>query len=94
MQRREDRPESGCNEKSLLAARRAEVNPLAGLNPVHSDLPILCRLAGIPYHELIAMIMTSARERIDNAHTSALLHRRHAAEDIIQPCRVSEGTAR
>ena len=71
-----------------------EVNPLAGLNPVHSDLPILCRLAGVAYHELIDMIVTSARARIDNAHTSALLHQRHAVEDIIQACRVSEGTAR
>jgi D-alanine-D-alanine ligase len=71
-----------------------EVNPLAGLNPAHSDLPILCRLAGIPYHELIAMIVTSARARIGNAHTSALLHRRQGVEDIIQACRVSEGTAR
>ena len=41
-----------------------EINPLAGLHPVHSDLPIICNLAGIPYHELISMIMRSARKRI------------------------------
>jgi D-alanine-D-alanine ligase len=41
-----------------------EVNPLAGLNPVHSDLPILCRLHGISYHELIAEIMKQARQRL------------------------------
>ncbi len=40
-----------------------EVNPLAGLNPEISDLPILCRLAGIPYLELINRIMESAMER-------------------------------
>ncbi|PKL13760.1 MAG: D-alanine--D-alanine ligase [Spirochaetae bacterium HGW-Spirochaetae-8] len=41
-----------------------EVNPLAGLNPVDSDLPILSRLAGIGYAELIGRIMVSAMERI------------------------------
>ena len=41
-----------------------EINPLAGLHPVHSDLPIICNLAGIPYHELISMIIRSARRRI------------------------------
>ncbi len=41
-----------------------EVNPLAGLRPGHSDLPILCELAGMPYRELIAGIMHSALERI------------------------------
>lgn len=41
-----------------------EVNPLAGIRPDHSDLPILCDLAGIPYRELIAGIMDSARRRL------------------------------
>jgi D-alanine-D-alanine ligase len=41
-----------------------EINPLAGLHPVHSDLPIICNLSGIPYNELIAMIMRSARKRL------------------------------
>lgn len=40
-----------------------EVNPLAGLNPVYSDLPILARLNGISYQQLIAMIMNSALKR-------------------------------
>ncbi len=40
-----------------------EVNPLAGLHPVHSDLPILCRLSGISYKELIDEIMKSALSR-------------------------------
>ncbi|MBN2299101.1 MAG: D-alanine--D-alanine ligase [Deltaproteobacteria bacterium] len=41
-----------------------EVNPLAGLNPVHSDLPIMCRLQGIPYREIIEHIVQSAMKRI------------------------------
>jgi D-alanine-D-alanine ligase len=40
-----------------------EVNPLAGLNPVHSDLPILCRLNGLDFQGLIAAIMKSALKR-------------------------------
>ena len=41
-----------------------EVNPLAGLNPVHSDLPILCRLNGMDYQTLIGRILDSALERV------------------------------
>ncbi len=41
-----------------------EVNPLAGLNPVHSDLPILARLAGVGYQELIGRMFASARRRL------------------------------
>lgn len=41
-----------------------EVNPLAGLNPDHSDLPILCSLVGIKYVELIDRIMKSALTRV------------------------------
>lgn len=41
-----------------------EVNPLAGLNPKRSDLPILCRLAGIDYLRLIGMILDAALKRI------------------------------
>jgi D-alanine-D-alanine ligase len=40
-----------------------EVNPLAGLNPSYSDLPILARLCGIPYEQMISEIMTSALKR-------------------------------
>ena len=41
-----------------------EINPLAGLHPVDSDLVILCRLLGISHHRLIEMIVDSARERV------------------------------
>ncbi|MBN1648679.1 MAG: D-alanine--D-alanine ligase [Spirochaetales bacterium] len=41
-----------------------EINPLAGLNPEISDLPILCRQKDISYQELIEKILDSAMERI------------------------------
>jgi len=40
-----------------------EVNPLAGLNPVWSDLPMLAQMNGISYRELISEIMESALQR-------------------------------
>jgi D-alanine-D-alanine ligase len=40
-----------------------EVNPLAGLHPIHSDLPILAGMAGISYRELIGMILREAMRR-------------------------------
>lgn len=41
-----------------------EANPLAGLNPVHSDLPILARFYGIQYQQLMEMIMKAATKRV------------------------------
>ena len=41
-----------------------EVNPLAGLHPIDSDLPILAGKAGIDYQTLIEMIMKSALKRL------------------------------
>jgi D-alanine-D-alanine ligase len=41
-----------------------EINPLAGLNPISSDLPILARLSGISYQTLISEIMDSALKRL------------------------------
>lgn len=41
-----------------------EANPLAGLNPVHSDLPILARMYNIEYQQLLEMIMAAAIKRI------------------------------
>jgi D-alanine-D-alanine ligase len=62
----------GCRDGGRVDLRCAadgsvqflEVNPLAGLNPVWSDLPILCRLAGISYRQLLQMIVESACERM------------------------------
>ncbi|HYH02613.1 MAG TPA: D-alanine--D-alanine ligase, partial [Bacillota bacterium] len=42
-----------------------EVNPLAGLNPQHSDLPILARLTGVDFSNLITMILDAAQKRIN-----------------------------
>jgi D-alanine-D-alanine ligase len=42
-----------------------EINPLAGLHPTHSDLPILCAMKGIPYSDLIKTIIRSSLERVD-----------------------------
>jgi D-alanine-D-alanine ligase len=41
-----------------------EANPLAGLNPIHSDLPMLARMYGIDYQALMTMIMDAAIKRI------------------------------
>ncbi len=40
-----------------------EANPLAGLNPVHSDLPMLSRMNGMSFDTLMRLIMDSARMR-------------------------------
>ena len=40
-----------------------EVNPLAGLNPETSDLPILCRLNGTSYQTIIEEVLESAIKR-------------------------------
>ena len=42
-----------------------EVNPLAGLHPFHSDLPIICNHIGMPFEDLIREIVDSAAKRIE-----------------------------
>ena len=62
----------GCRDGGRLDLRMdergipnfLEVNPLAGLNPTISDLPILCGLHGISYQSLVEMIMESALKRV------------------------------
>lgn len=44
-----------------------EVNPLAGLHPVHSDLPILAGMKGIRYQTLLEMIVRSSLKRHNKA---------------------------
>jgi D-alanine-D-alanine ligase len=41
-----------------------EVNPLAGMHPSHSDLPMLALQNGISYDQLMSMILDAARERL------------------------------
>ncbi len=47
-----------------------EVNPLAGLHPEHSDLPILASKVGIGYVELIRQIVDSAAPRVEEVRHS------------------------
>jgi D-alanine-D-alanine ligase len=47
-----------------------EVNPLAGLHPEHSDLPILATKVGMPYVELIRRIVDSATPRVEDSKKS------------------------
>jgi D-alanine-D-alanine ligase len=62
----------GCRDAGRVDLRCAadetpyllEVNPLPGLHPHHSDLPILGGLCGVGYEELIEMIMHSAMQRL------------------------------
>jgi len=50
-----------------------EVNPLAGIHPEHSDLPIMAGMTGIRYEQLIGQIMDSAVARVKrNPPASAL----------------------
>ena len=41
-----------------------EVNPLAGIHPEHSDLPIICTKMAISYQQLLSYIVDSAAARI------------------------------
>lgn len=61
-----------CDEKGM--PNFMEVNPLAGLNPTVGDLPILCRLKGIPFRDLIRKIMDSATLRLDNMGIPGLVN--------------------
>jgi D-alanine-D-alanine ligase len=62
----------GCRDGGRVDLRCAddgtpyflEINPLPGLHPDHSDLPILGGLYGVGYEALIAMIMQSALQRL------------------------------
>ena len=40
-----------------------EVNPLAGLHPTHSDLPMIAAAVGLGYRELVDRIVASTMER-------------------------------
>lgn len=40
-----------------------EINPLAGLRPIHSDLVIIANMNGISYNQLIGMILNASIKR-------------------------------
>ncbi|TVQ28618.1 MAG: D-alanine--D-alanine ligase [Spirochaetaceae bacterium] len=62
----------GCRDAGRVDLRQdrdgrlsfIEVNPLSGLHPTHSDLPILCAFSGMSYDKLIATILTEANTRV------------------------------
>ena len=47
-----------------------EVNPLAGLHPEHSDLPILATKVGISFVDLIGRIIAGAQARVEESKRS------------------------
>ena len=63
----------GCRDAARLDFRSdaageptfLEANPIAGLHPSHSDLPILAGQAGISYDRLLGMILDAAAARYD-----------------------------
>ena len=55
-----------------------EANPLAGLHPHHSDLPILAAQNGVPYVELIGMILDAGLARYGLARPGTERARRRA----------------
>lgn len=75
----------GCRDAGRVDVRAGEdarpyfieVNPLAGLHPAHSDLPMLATAIGMSYETLIGEILESACERLQPA--SAGTH--HAGGD-------------
>jgi D-alanine-D-alanine ligase len=40
-----------------------EINPLPGLHPTHSDLPMIATRAGMSYEQLIGRIIQNALKR-------------------------------
>lgn len=61
----------GCKDASRVDIRLneknepqfLEINPLAGLHPTHSDLPMIASMYGISYEKLIGKIIESLKER-------------------------------
>jgi D-alanine-D-alanine ligase len=62
----------GCRDAGRVDIRQdrhgrpsvIEINPLAGLHPTHSDLPMIAQRAGMSYRDLIGSIVDSAWERV------------------------------
>jgi D-alanine-D-alanine ligase len=76
----------GCRDAGRLDVRCdakgrpqfIEVNPLAGLHPEHSDLPIIASLVGVSFDRLVERILASAAERLPaSTAPSGHAHRHH-----------------
>lgn len=48
-----------CGRPSFM-----EINPLPGLNPTHSDLPMIANMSGMSYSKLILSILIDALKRV------------------------------
>ncbi len=63
----------GCRDAGRLDLRSdeqgdphfIEANPLAGLHPHHSDLPMIATAVGVSYTELIGRVVESALQRVN-----------------------------
>ncbi len=63
----------GCRDASRVDIRLdekgtpqfLEINPIAGLHPTHSDLPMIATMYGISYENLINQIINSLKARTD-----------------------------
>lgn len=62
-----------------------EINPLPGLHPEHSDLPIVCTAVGVEYLDLIRAIVDSASER--RPRQEARPHRPPRVRAVLQAVR-------
>ena len=62
-----------------------EINPLPGLHPFHSDLPMLCTAVSVSYTELIRRIVDSAESRVrqPDERLAALARRRPRARRLV-----------
>jgi D-alanine-D-alanine ligase len=69
----------GCRDAGRIDVRMddrgqvsfIEVNPLAGIHPKHSDLPIMAAMVGVEYTALIGRIMVSASARCNMGQRAA-----------------------
>jgi D-alanine-D-alanine ligase len=51
-----------CDKKGIPCF--LEINPLPGLHPTHSDLPMIAAQEGMSYEQLIGEIISNALKRI------------------------------
>jgi D-alanine-D-alanine ligase len=71
----------GCRDASRADLRSdrqgrpcfMEINPVAGLHPKDSDLPMICRAFGMSYRDLIEQVVAAASSRRVGGRESAVL---------------------
>jgi len=60
-----------------------EVNPLAGLHPSHSDLPMIATAAGMSYRQLIDRILASALGRVEDQPSDVPLQASYSSSILV-----------